>query len=118
MRMLLRRFWKKRPLVIAVLCLLLVTATLALDARLSVRRYSLQSEKIDTDVRLAVLTDLHSCRYGDGQERLLSAVAEESPDAVLLVGDIVDDEMPEERAWITLAALAECYPCYYVTGNH
>jgi len=118
MRMLLRRFWKKRPLAIAVLCLLLVTATLALDARLSVRRYSLQSEKIDTDVRLTVLTDLHSCRYGDGQERLLSAVAEESPDAVLLVGDIVDDEMPEERAWITLAALAECYPCYYVTGNH
>lgn len=98
--------------------LLLVLAVCALDVRLAVRRYSFVSEKIITPVRLAVLTDLHSCRYGEGQGTLLSAVAAEEPDAVLLVGDIVDDKMPEENAWVTLETLAENYPCYYVTGNH
>jgi len=97
---------------------LLALAVFALDVRLTVGRYTLVSNKINTPVRLAVLTDLHSCRYGAGQETLLAAVAAEKPDVVLLVGDIVDDQMPEERAWITLQALSERYPCYYVTGNH
>ena len=109
---------KKRIALLALGVLLLALAAAALDMRLAVRRYSLTSEKIETPVRLAVLTDLHSCRYGKEQETLLSAVAAEQPDAVLLVGDIVDDKMPEERAWITLEALAKDYPCYYVTGNH
>jgi len=109
---------KKRIALLALGALLLALAAVAMDMRLAIRRYSLVSGKIETPVRLVVLTDLHSCRYGEGQETLLSAVAAEQPDAVLLVGDIVDDEMPEERAWITLDALAEDYPCYYVTGNH
>ncbi len=103
---------------LAVLATVLVLAAAALDVRLVVRSYSLYSGKIAEPVRLAVLTDLHSCRYGPGQEKLLSAVEEQAPDAVLLVGDIVDDKLPEERAWVTLESLAETYPCYYVTGNH
>ena len=98
--------------------LLLALAAAALDMRLAVRRYSLASEKVETPVRLVVLTDLHSCRYGARQKHLLSAVAAGEPDAVLLAGDIVDDKMAEENAWITMSALAEAYPCYYVTGNH
>lgn len=109
---------KKKRMLWAAGFLLLLPALLALDMRLAVRWYSLHSDEIVSSVRLAVLTDLHSCRYGAGQEKLLAAVAAEEPDAVLLVGDIVDDKMPEENAWITLAALAEVYPCYYVTGNH
>ena len=71
-------------------------------------------------MRLAVLTDLHACAYGEGQRELLDAVAEQSPDLVLLCGDIVDDEprMPEARALDTVEALAAVWPTYYVTGNH
>ncbi len=39
------------------------------------------------------------------------------PDGVLLVGDIVDDLLPEENAWTAVSYLAE-FPCFYVTGNH
>jgi len=109
---------KRRAALAAAGLALLVVALCALDVRLAVSRYTLVSDKLVTPVRLAVLTDLHSCRYGKGQETLLSAVAAEQPDAVVMVGDIVDDKMPEENAWITLSALAKEYPCYYVTGNH
>lgn len=30
----------------------------------------------------------------------------------------MDDVLPEENAWTTVSALAEQWPCFYVTGNH
>ncbi len=91
-----------------------------LDGELTVRSYTVESGKVTAPVRLAVLTDLHACAYGEDQRELLDAVAAQAPDLVLLAGDIVDDEprMPEARALETVAALAEGWPVYYVTGNH
>lgn len=91
-----------------------------LDGDLTVRSYTVESGKVTAPVRLTVLTDLHACAYGEDQRELLDAVAAQAPDLVLLVGDIVDDEprMPEARALETVAALAEGWPVYYVTGNH
>lgn len=103
-------------LILLLICLVLLAA--AADHRLRTVTYVISSDQVAKPVRLAVLTDLHSCRYGAEQETLLSAVAALSPDAVLLGGDIVDDEMPEENAWTAVKVLAEKYPCAYVTGNH
>lgn len=103
-------------ILLGALVLLLLAA--AFDARLRVVRYEVVSEKVTAPVRLAVISDLHSCAYGGGQRTLLDAVAAQAPDAVLMTGDIVDDELPEENAWTAIAGLAEAYPCFYVTGNH
>ena len=79
-----------------------------LDARLTVRHYTVESEKVEQAVRLAVLTDLHSCKYGQNQQNLLDAVADQDPDLVLLCGDIVDDELWKEewRSPLTVKKLA------------
>lgn len=90
----------------------------ALDVRLKVVTYVIASAKLTSPVRLAVLSDLHSCAYGENQKTLLGAVSAQSPDAVLLAGDIVDDDFPEENAWTVIKALTAAYPCFYVTGNH
>ena len=97
-----------------------VLLVVACDSRLVLRTYTVETEKVSASVRLAVLTDLHSCDYGEGQRELLDMVTElnPQPDAVLLVGDIVDDKLPEENAWTAIRSLAEAYPCFYVTGNH
>ena len=106
---------KKRWLAAAAALALLLL--LALDVRLRTVEYVIASEEVTNPVRLAILTDLHSCAYGADQRELLTAVDAMAPDAVLLGGDIVDDVLPEENAWRTVAALAEKYPCAYVTGN-
>ena len=108
---------KKRTGLLVLLSLVVLLAA-ALDIRLRVVTYEVASDKLDAPVRLAVLTDLHSCAYGKGQHALLDAVADQTPDAVLLGGDILDDVLPEDNAWTTVKALAEAYPCAYVTGNH
>ena len=111
---------KKRRIWLPLAVLLTGTVVAALDARLAVRHYRLETARVSAPVRIALLTDLHSCDYGEGQAGLLEAVAAEGPDVVLLGGDIVDDDarMDPERAYTAASALAASWPTYYVSGNH
>lgn len=108
---------KKWILIIAVLAIAAVVLWAALRQELTVRRYEVACENVRTPVRLAVVTDLHGTFYGDGQSELLAQLAEAAPDAVLLVGDIIDGDSSEKAALQLLEGL-EKWPCYYVTGNH
>ena len=110
---------KKQKLWIAfVFPALVLLILLACDSRLKTVHYTIQSDKLSAPVRIALLTDLHSCQYGENQKNLVEAVQKQKPDIVLLGGDIFDDEMSYDNAKITIRQLAEEYPCYYVTGNH
>ena len=97
-----------------------VVVSAALNPRLTIRHYSVETEKVSRTVRLLLLTDLHSCYYGKGQRELLDVVERQHPDLILLGGDILDDdpELPEENAWMVVEALGRAYPTFYVTGNH
>ena len=97
---------------------LTAVGAVALQENLSIRHYALQSDKITEPVKLTVMTDLHSTLYGNKQEKLLRAVENEQPDAVLLVGDIVDDRRTAIGAKCLFAGIGKQFPCYYVTGNH
>ena len=110
---------KKFILIVFAIIIALSIAVLALDIRLKTVYYTVENEKSDEKMRIALITDLHSCSYG-GKDMsvLLDAVYIENPDVVLFGGDIIDDELPEENAVTVMTALAKKYPCYYVSGNH
>ena len=86
--------------------------------RLKTVVYTVESDKVAKRIRIALITDLHSCRYGKNQVKLIKAIEKENPDVVLLGGDIFDDNMSYENAETTVKQLSEKYPCYYVAGNH
>jgi len=111
---------KNRAMRIAVLLLALLAGLIVpgLDDRLNVVHYAIDAEEITVPVRIALVTDLHSCAYGEGQRELIDAVDAENPDIVLLGGDIFDDKLPDDNAKAFLAGIADRYPCWYVTGNH
>ena len=101
--------------------LLIVLAILfaaALDFRLCVRTYEIDSPKISVPLRVALVTDLHSCRFGDGQIDLISAIDNQNPDVILLGGDIFDDVIDDEASEQFIREIAGRYLCFYVTGNH
>ncbi len=98
--------------------LLLVVVIITCDMRLKTVRYTFESDKIDSLIKIALLTDLHGSRYGKGQSTLIKAIDKENPDVVLLGGDIFDDHVSYEASEETLKILTEKYDCYYVTGNH
>ena len=85
----------------------------------AVERISIDSPKVGPGkVRIALITDLHSCWYGREQGQIFSKIEREKPDIAVLSGDIFDDKIPDENAKILLERLAEICPCFYVTGNH
>lgn len=85
---------------------------------LTIRKYEVKDARIQGSLRIALVTDLHSCKYGKGQKTLLEAIDQQKPDVILLGGDIFDDDLPDTRAEEFLAGISGRYPCYYVTGNH
>lgn len=101
---------------ILLLCLILP----GFFSGLTVRHYALDAGfgQEHKPIRLALITDLHSCSYGRDMEKLIGAVKKQAPDVILLGGDIFDDGQPDDNAERFLAGIAGYAPSYYVTGNH
>lgn len=109
---------KKHRWILPVLAILVVLTLIALDERLILRTYTVVSPKLTAEVRLAVVTDFHS---SDNVDDVVAMVASCAPDAVLMVGDMFDDDTqnrPTERTLSLMRQLSAQYPCYYVSGNH
>ncbi len=112
-----RKKWKQKKkwlIILGVIFFILLVC----DMRLKTVIYKIESEKMNNPVKIALITDLHSNWYGKNQSTLIRAVEEQNPDIVLLGGDIFDDKKIYDNAEKTVQALANNYPCYYVTGNH
>lgn len=103
---------------IAIFTVMIILILISCDMRLKLVKYSIKTSDVKNRIRLALVTDLHSCRYGDGQSRLISAIEAQTPDAVVMSGDIFDDELTENEAWSFVNKAVKLVPCYYVTGNH
>lgn len=109
---------KKHWWILPALAILVALTLIALDERLILRTYTVASPKLTAEVRLAVVTDFHS---SDNADDVVAMVASCAPDAVLLVGDLFDDDTqnrPTERTLSLMRQLSAQYPCYYVSGNH
>lgn len=109
---------KKHWWILPALAILVALALIALDERLILRTYTVVSPKLTAEVRLAVVTDFHS---SDNADDVAAMTASCAPDAVLLVGDLFDDDTqnrPTERTLSLMRQLSALYPCYYVSGNH
>ena len=110
-----KRFMVGIPLIILIQLTIVATG---FNQSLCVSRFSIKTDKTHGQVKLALVCDLHSCDYGDGQSVLLKAIDAEQPDAVLMCGDIFDDRLPPGNTIEFLDGIAAKYPCYYVSGNH
>ncbi|MDO4894967.1 metallophosphoesterase [Moraxella sp.] len=114
-------FIKKLSVIHLVLILVVLVAfvMIAIDDRLSTPDYTTTHAQAKQTLTLAIITDLHSCYYGEGQRELLDALHARKPDAILLGGDIYDDKLPFTHADTLLAKLGNITPnLYYVNGNH
>ena len=89
-----------------------------LDCRLKVTRYEIESVKLSSDLRIVLISDLHSCYYGKGESRLIQQIDKFHPDLIFLIGDIYDDERPMDITTEFFNDIGKRYSCWYVVGNH
>lgn len=110
---------RRRLTVTAVsISLFILFCIFAFDTSLATTYYNVKTDKISGGIRIALIADLHSCYFGDGQKELVDVIENAEPDLVLLAGDIIDENMSPKNVDILFKAIADKYPCYYVTGNH
>lgn len=86
---------------------------------LSVSRYNIKSRAVTQSLRIVQLTDLHNSEFGAHNRRLVSKVAAQEPDLILITGDLLN--LNEERTDIAtdlIAQLAPLAPVYVSYGNH
>ncbi len=78
--------------------------------------YRITSNELTVPLRIVQLSDLHNTDLGD---RLPQLVAEQEPDLILFIGDLVDmDHGDRNHALATLRSLADIAPVYISMGNH
>ncbi len=64
------------------------------------------------------LSDLHGHEYGEGSRELLALARAQSPDLIVITGDLIDQESQLGMVPALARGLAAAAPTYYVTGNH
>ncbi len=114
--------WIGTTLLVLFVCLIIALFWVMIwdSNRFVVRKYTFCSNKLKKDCRLVFLSDLHNKEYGIGNERLLQALSELAPDAVLIGGDMLNAKPGAsfEKGAAFVIKCAEKYPVYYALGNH
>ncbi len=83
--------------------------------------YKIQSDKLKTQsIKLAILSDLHNVELGKENENLLKKLKEQSPDVILIAGDLVlgKKEISFFIPYVFLKEAVHIAPVYYALGNH
>ena len=81
--------------------------------------YQITSDKINTPVRILQLTDLHNNGFGENNQELIDRVASQSPDLILITGDLLNsDESRTDIATNLISSLCDIAPIYISLGNH
>ena len=109
---------KVKYFIAILLCLFIAFISLGLYNGLRIQEYEVDAENIENHIKIALITDLHSCSYGEDESALIDLLDKESPDLVMLAGDIFDDVISNDNTVFFLENITKKYPCYYVTGNH
>jgi len=108
--------------VIAALLVALVLWIIIDNRRLSVSRYTVCDRDFPNEFigfRIVQLSDIHGARFGKENRRLISKIAAQNPDIILITGDLIDVRNPNiERAKELTIKLCEIAPVYFSSGNH
>lgn len=86
---------------------------------IQVSHFTIENEKIPQEFdgyKIAQISDLHNKDWGD---RLVNALEEETPDIIVITGDLIDSSHTDlEVAMELISQIKNMAPIYFVTGNH
>ena len=86
---------------------------------LELSNYVLSSPKLTAPIRVVQLTDLHNSEFGENNASLVSLVAQQQPDLILMTGDMLNGREDETEIAVDLVRrLTEVAPVYFSYGNH
>lgn len=106
--------------IISTMLFVILMVTVTGNCFLSVTEYTINLPKLSGSVKIVVISDLHGKEYGKENKQLLSKISEQKPDAIFVVGDMLDDSDAENgfsKTTKLLIELLEIAPVYLSYGN-
>lgn len=89
------------------------------NQRFEVTIYQIQSERVQTAFRIALLSDLHNYEFGTDNYELVEEIRQSRPDIILIAGDMVNQDEYDTHVVLELCEnLKRIAPIYYTLGNH
>ena len=87
-------------------------------SNLTITNYSITTNQINNKVNLIIISDLHDNEFKDKNAELVNVIKSQSPDAVLVVGDLINDNSINSNIVISfLKQLGKTVAVYYSLGN-
>lgn len=122
-----RKFKLSKRAKIFVLCLFFIAIVflgwnIFQNQHIQINELTIKSDSLPDDFqgyKIVQVSDLHNAEFGENNIDLLSAIKEQSPDIIVVTGDIVDSQRTNvqiARDFVNNAS--KIAPVYYVTGNH
>ena len=99
---------------VLIIILILIISILYSHFVIDKRRYYIKSNKIDKNLKIIFLSDLHN---RDVSKKILDIINIEKPDIVLFGGDMVEYEISTSRVFFELQKKIK-EKKYYTFGNH
>lgn len=106
-------------IVIGILCLTYAAFFLE-NRRFVVHADTIRHEKVSDPFIAVQVSDLHDRRFGNEQEKLLSAIRDANPDLILITGDLFNRHRKSacENAFTFIRGAVRIAPVYFAEGNH
>ena len=83
--------------------------------KLDVSKYTIKDKKIDKNLKIAFLSDLHNTNIIN---ELVKSIDIEKPDLIIFGGDMINESLDEIDVFLELIKKLDKYPMYYTFGNH
>lgn len=86
-----------------------------------VTQYETKSPKVRSEIKMVLISDLHSFTYGINNQPLLEAVRRAAPDMILIPGDLIVTKKAETYKTALDFVQALCrlsVPVFFSNGNH
>lgn len=106
--------------IIVVFLIVMVTIISIIDnSILCIRRYTVTNEKLNKDVKILFLSDMHGMEHGKDNIRLIKKIKEENPDYILVGGDMIKGKVKADFSHVVgfFEKIKE-YKIVYGIGNH
>ncbi len=110
---------KKKYILITILLLQIIVFVWFNNCYIEVTKYVIYSKKVNQDLTIVHISDLHNTSFGKNNGRLINKIKKSHPDIIAITGDLIDANHTDVDVAIKLIEnIISIAPIYYVTGNH
>ena len=106
--------------ILAFVIVITITATIFSNVCIKISEYNIDLAELSGSARVVVISDLHGKEYGKDNKRLLAKIREQNPDAIFVLGDMLDDNDADSgfsKTAMLLTELLDIAPVYFSYGN-